>query len=147
MSTLNDAVVTYCSQCGQQLSNQAKFCTRCRAPQPGNAPAPAVLPAQPSYPARGAHEMARPTPPMQGAIPGQQPDGRIVSVGEWMLMTLVLMIPVVNLVMAFVWAFSYDGSVTKTNYFKAALIWGAICIGIWIILFAIFGAALFSLAR
>jgi len=28
----------HCTQCGQQLSNQAKFCTRCRAPQSGNAP-------------------------------------------------------------------------------------------------------------
>lgn len=46
----------------------------------------------------------------------------IVSVKEWLITNLILMIPMVNLVMIFVWAFSSNTNPNKANYFKAALI-------------------------
>nr|WP_314589828.1 hypothetical protein [uncultured Neisseria sp.] len=46
----------------------------------------------------------------------------IVSVKEWLITNLILMIPMVNLVMIFVWAFNSNTNPNKANYFKAALI-------------------------
>jgi ATP-dependent Zn protease len=57
-----------------------------------------------------------------------------VSVGEWMLTTLVMLIPIVNIVMVFVWAFSKKANKSKSNYFKAALIWLLIEMGVLIVI-------------
>ena len=46
----------------------------------------------------------------------------VVSVKEWLLTDLILMIPLVNLMMIFVWAFGPNTNPNKANYFKAALI-------------------------
>jgi hypothetical protein len=46
-----------------------------------------------------------------------------VSVGEWMLTMLVCVIPVVNIVMLFVWAFGSNTNASKANWAKASLIW------------------------
>ena len=46
----------------------------------------------------------------------------VVSVKEWLITNLILMIPMVNLVMICVWAFSSNTNPNKANYFKAALI-------------------------
>ena len=46
----------------------------------------------------------------------------VVSVKEWLITNLILMIPMVNLVMIFVWAFNSNTNPNKANYFKAALI-------------------------
>lgn len=62
-----------------------------------------------------------------------------VTFGEWMITMLVMMIPCVNIVMMFVWAFG-NGKKSKSNYFKAALVWALIGIVISILFTVIFGA-------
>lgn len=51
-----------------------------------------------------------------------QPQAPVVSIKEWLLTNLILMIPLVNIVMTFVWAFGSNTNPNKANYFKAALI-------------------------
>ena len=46
----------------------------------------------------------------------------VVSVKEWLITNLILMIPLVNIVMTIVWAFGPNTNPNKANYFKAALI-------------------------
>lgn len=46
-----------------------------------------------------------------------------VSFGDWMLSILLTTIPCVNIVMIFVWAFSSGTKKSKSNYFKAVLVW------------------------
>jgi succinate dehydrogenase/fumarate reductase cytochrome b subunit len=60
----------------------------------------------------------------------------VISIKEWMIMMLILIIPIVNIVMMFVWAFG-EGNPTKKNYFKASLIWGAIILVLYIIIFVV----------
>ena len=67
-----------------------------------------------------------------------------VSRGEWLITMLILMIPCVNLVMMFVWAFSSKEKKSKSNYFKASLIFAAVILVLYIIIIAIFGAAFAS---
>ena len=49
-----------------------------------------------------------------------------MSMGEWMISMLVMLIPCVNIVMMFVWAFSSTEKKSKSNFFKAYLIFFAI---------------------
>lgn len=55
-----------------------------------------------------------------------QPAQGTVSVGDWMVTLLLLAIPVVNIIMLFVWAFGDGTNQTKANYAKAALVWAGI---------------------
>lgn len=63
-----------------------------------------------------------------------------ISVGQWLLTTLILIIPCVNIVMMFVWAFSKTEKKSKSNYFKAMLIWMAIGIVFSIVFAGVIGA-------
>ena len=65
----------------------------------------------------------------------------IVSVKEWLITNLILMIPLVNIVMMLVWAFSSNTNPNKANYFKASLILFAIVMVIYLVLaVVIFGS-------
>jgi len=55
----------------------------------------------------------------------------VVSYKEWLLTLLILMIPLVNIVMMFVWAFGDGSKKSKSNYFKAALTVAAAWILLW----------------
>ncbi|PQP81471.1 hypothetical protein C0Q44_22850 [Paenibacillus sp. PCH8] len=50
-----------------------------------------------------------------------------------MLTLFLMMIPIVNIIMLFVWAFG-DSNPSKANYAKAALLWAAIGIVIYILI-------------
>lgn len=68
-----------------------------------------------------------------------------VSMGEWLVTLLLMLIPCVNIVLMFVWAFSSKEKKSKSNYFKAALIFAAIILVLYIILIAVFGVAFTSM--
>ena len=68
-----------------------------------------------------------------------------ISMGEWLVTMLLILIPCVNIVLMFVWAFSSKEKKSKSNYFKAALIFAAIVLVLYIILIAIFGVAITSM--
>ena len=83
--------------------------------------------------------------PYQQQAPYQAQTGDLeepVSFGEWMITLLIMMIPCVNIVMMFVWAFG-NGKKSKSNYFKASLVWALIGIVI-MILFMVIGGATFA---
>lgn len=68
-----------------------------------------------------------------------------VSFGEWMLTTLILCIPCVNIIMMFVWAFGSSTKKSKSNYFKAMLAWALISIVLSIVIMIVFGASFAAL--
>jgi len=59
-----------------------------------------------------------------------------LSVGDWMIILLLISIPVINIIMLFVWALSSDTNETKSNFAKAVLMWFVVIIIIWILIFA-----------
>lgn len=59
---------------------------------------------------------------MNGQNQIDQPQAPVVSIKEWLLTNLILMIPLVNIVMTLVLAFGSNTNPNKANYFKAALI-------------------------
>lgn len=72
---------------------------------------------------------------------------RPVSVGNWMLTYLLMCIPVVNLILLFVWAFGSNTEISKANWAKASLLWMLIGVGIWVFFAMAFGAAIAGFMR
>ena len=76
----------------------------------------------------------------------QQPERTTVSVGNWIGTFILSAIPLVGLILLFVWAFG-DTIPSKKNWARAALILAAIGIVltvIWTIVFGSFFGSLFS---
>jgi ABC-type Na+ efflux pump permease subunit len=72
----------------------------------------------------------------------QQPNIPPVSVGEWLGTLLLLLIPVANIVLMFVWAFGERVNPNKSNFFKAYLIYFAIALAISFIFGILLGGIL-----
>lgn len=62
----------------------------------------------------------------------------IMSVKEWLITYLIMIIPVVNIVFLFIWAFGNNGeNPNKVSWAKASLIWTAIVVGLYVVVFLI----------
>ena len=61
-----------------------------------------------------------------------------VSVGDWIVTILITAIPIVGLIMLFVWAFGDSAPPSKKNWAIATLIWYAIMIVLMIVFFGVF---------
>lgn len=89
-----------------------------------------------------------PQQPYQQQQPYQMGEGELeepVSFADWMISMLIMMIPCVNIVMIFVWAFGSGTKKSKSNYFKAALVWGLISVVLTFVLMIAFGAIFASM--
>ena len=60
-----------------------------------------------------------------------------VKVSEWVLSMVLMMIPCVNIIMMFVWAFSSTEKKSKSNFFKAYLIFFGIMMAVMTLLWAV----------
>jgi hypothetical protein len=67
---------------------------------------------------------------------------RPVSVGDWMVTYLLMCIPLVNIILLFVWAFGGNTPISKANWAKASLLWILIAIGFYVVLFVVLGVGL-----
>jgi len=66
----------------------------------------------------------------------------VMSLGDWIITFIILAIPIVNIVMLFVWAFSSGTNPNKANFCKAYLIIALVAI----VLFLLFGGLAFMSA-
>lgn len=67
-----------------------------------------------------------------------QEDTSVMSMGDWLLTVLALLIPCAGIILYFVWAFGKNGNVNRRNYCRAYLIYWAITTVLGIILGVIF---------
>jgi len=74
-----------------------------------------------------------------------QPTAESMSVKDWFLTLLITYIPLVGLVMLFVWAFDSNTNLNKKNFAKASLLWMVVGIALAIIIFVLFMGAFLSL--
>jgi hypothetical protein len=68
-----------------------------------------------------------------------------ISVGEWVVTILIASLPLIGLIMLFVWAFGDGANPSKKNWAIATLIWFAIGIVLFIILIIMFWALFASM--
>lgn len=145
----------FCETCGnnmqaymQQTGNQEQPATNIfpeePSPQPAYQPQPQVSafqqPQRPAYQPQPQpmYQRPQPIPVQQGNTYIQDETEKPYSVGGWLLTFLVMIIPIVNIIMPFVWAFSSRTNKSKKNFFIAYLIIAAI----GIILGIVFAASL-----
>lgn len=79
---------------------------------------------------------------MDGQFTGKQYEP--VKTGDWFLSMLITAIPLVGLIMLFVWGFGSGTNPNKANWAKATLLWYLVAVVLMIIVFVIFGALIFS---
>ncbi|MDF2714257.1 MAG: hypothetical protein K0R28_1182 [Paenibacillus sp.] len=73
----------------------------------------------------------------------QQQTASVISFKEWMITILLLALPIVNIIMLFVWGFGGGANPSKANYAKAALVWMAIGVVLYLLFFVlILGSAM-----
>ncbi|MGN7453313.1 hypothetical protein ACTHPH_00705 [Paenibacillus pasadenensis] len=87
--------------------------------------------------------------PLDGSPSGPNPyapyrSDEPVSVKSWLITLVILMIPIVNIVMLFVWAFGDSANLNRKHFSRAYLLWALIGIAFYFVLFAIFGAVMIS---
>lgn len=67
------------------------------------------------------------------------PNKSVMTMGEWLVTLLVMLVPCVNIIMMFVWAFG-NGNENRKNFCRAnlimQLIWGVIGIIFYVTIFA-----------
>lgn len=86
----------------------------------------------------------------QGGTGGYDPrwygqmDTSPMSLGDWLLTILALMIPCVGIILYFVWAFSKSGNINRRNYCRAMLIVEIVVILLSVIAVFVFGVSIFS---
>jgi hypothetical protein len=87
---------------------------------------------------------------ISAAMPDKETSEKPLTTGEWFITLFVLAIPVIGLVMHFVWAFGGGGNAGRRNFCRAVLLWIAVgfCLGLLALIgFFILGgtmAALFN---
>lgn len=147
----------FCEKCGSKLPDNAKFCGSCGAKtesvQPAavhDQPAP---PPPPPPPAQATPSQSYPPPvqapqsytPLAQAAPSQsytapaqapvhsgQRESEPLSIGNYICMFLLMCIPLVGIILLFVWAFG-DRNWNRKNFARAMLIMSAIMLLFWII--------------
>ena len=67
-----------------------------------------------------------------------------MSVGDWLITFLITAIPIVGIVMLFVWAFGTNDNTTRATWAKANLIMILIMIALYTIFMLVFGAAILA---
>jgi hypothetical protein len=128
-----------CGSCGSNISNNEKFCPSCGAPNPyantQNSPNYSYQQNVPpySYPSSPTQIEAPPSPNSPYAP---------VSVGAFIGVMLLMAVPLVNLIMLFVWAFGSSTKISLKNYARASLILMLIGIVLAIIFSLVLGSAI-----
>ncbi|MGG1514199.1 hypothetical protein ABE504_02220 [Paenibacillus oryzisoli] len=77
---------------------------------------------------------------------GTDPREQVMTVKNWLITSLIMCIPLVNIIMLFVWAFGDGTNKNKANYAKAGLLLMLIVLVLYaviaIIFFSVFANAL-----
>lgn len=158
----------FCTQCGSELPEGVTHCLVCGAPArpvpdrpaaPASQP-PAAAPASfdslgqsaaqpgPAYapssggPAGPAHPGGTSYPAYQQYVQhGAGSDSpETVGMGEWILADLLMLVPVVNIILLFIWSFGSGYKPSKKNWARAQLIMAAVSVVVFIFLgTAVFG--------
>ena len=137
----------FCENCGNKLLEGGKFCDGCgaktEAVQPVYAAAAEPAPAPPAYtppPAQTAYASGQtyvPQPPAYSGQPGSEP----LRVGQYIGMLLLMFVPILSVILLFMWSFGSSVNLNKKYFARAILIVSAI----GIVLSIIFSTALIGI--
>ncbi|MED1785783.1 hypothetical protein P4V43_28615 [Brevibacillus fortis] len=58
---------------------------------------------------------------------------KVMTMKDWIMVSLFMMIPIANIVLLFIWAFGSDGNLNRKNFAKASLLFMAILLGLYFV--------------
>lgn len=90
------------------------------------------------------------SPDMPETEPAPSKEGhndRSLGVGEWMITILFFLLPGINLIMMFLWAFSSRGNVHRRNLSRACLLWAIVLLIGFIVAITVAGYSLRDILR
>lgn len=61
----------------------------------------------------------------------------VLSTKDWLITIIISSIPIINIIMFFIWAFGDQTNPNKANWAKASLLWMAIATGLVILLYVL----------
>ncbi len=122
-----------CPNCGNTIPDDSGFCTFCGKPVAQASPQMQYAPPPPQY----APPQVQYAPPQNPYMPPQPPvrpepgyrDGT-VTMGEWFGYLVLMLIPICNIIMMFIFAFNPKIKPSKANLARLQLLLIAISIGI-----------------
>lgn len=134
-----------CKKCGKELPDEVKFCGT-----PVTSLNEFTAPMQPAAPAEAPETGAQPTyrpPVMQNNyaapsyVPPRVDENAPLTVGQFLLMDLICIVPVLNLIMLVMWGFGAEPNANRKNWARSRLVWVAISMGatILVLLLALLG--------
>ena len=120
----------YCPNCGSEIKENSTFCTNCGK---------AVSTTECRSAEHDYNHAAEPTGASAGypVPPTQSANGDCMepmTVKDYIGMMLLMLIPVANIVLLFVWAFGGPTNRNKRNYCRAALLLAAIVLAIYAVI-------------
>lgn len=121
-----------CPNCHCEVENDKKFCPNCGAAVTFQAQTP------PPPPPVNGQQYQQPYRQPQINQQGCEP----LSTGQFVLMDFLASIPLVGLILYFVWAFSSSENPNRRNWAKARLIWILISIAVSILIIILFSTTL-----
>lgn len=126
-----------CTQCGQTLSEETNFCFKC-----GGSSFDRVA-------EEGAEQQQTYQQPIYQQPYQAQPvcdNSEPATIGNFLIFNLLMLIPIFNIVYLIIVAVGGPSrKKSMVNYARASLIWIGIIIVLYIIIFAIVGASMFSI--
>ena len=121
--SLNPAGSRFCESCGSRLGAEAPAPPPPVMPHATPPPIPVATPVAPK-PAHDAPSYPAPTSSTTHSLPAAALRDSPVSVGAWIGILILLMIPLINLVMLLVWALGPNVNRSLQNFCRAVLILG-----------------------
>lgn len=120
----------FCENCGNKLPDGAKFCGGCGAKtepvQPAYAaatePAPTHSVPPPAYasPVRTEPSYQQTYAPQQPVAYSEKPGSDPLRVGQYIGMLLLLCVPLLNIILLFVWSFGGSVNLNKKNFARTS---------------------------
>lgn len=146
----------HCENCSSQIPENSVFCSECGAKvekqevsPPLPTPQPSPYESQPAAyhaaePQQNYASSSTPPPYYAAAAPSaaSAPYVKPLGVGSYLGMILLTAIPIVGIILLFVWAFSSDTNLNRKNYARAVLIMMLISI----VLAIVFGGVMAGIA-
>ncbi|WKY46921.1 zinc-ribbon domain-containing protein [Eubacteriaceae bacterium ES3] len=130
----------YCKNCGKEIPDNSVFCTNCGAKQTSSSGS--VQPSQPVIQNSSAQQERK---EYRQSSTQQNGEVDVLSMGQYLIMFLLTAVPIVGIVMLFVWGFGSQSGPNKKNFARAYLIMMLIGIVLSILLSGVIGAIMASM--
>lgn len=139
----------FCEKCGSSLLQGSKFCGRCggkidtQATNTATHRKSTAPPQRSTVPPQSPSAMSSDTWAQTPPTYREQPGVEAMSVKQYIVTLVLMMIPILGIILLFKWSFSGSVNMNKKNMARAYLIFFAV----WLIILLVGGGAIMGLLK